>query len=247
MNAQAAHFVGLVPARGGSKRIPGKNLAMCGGAPLLSHTADAALASKRLAETYVSTDDSEIAQFAKAAGLSVPFMRPAQLADDSADMASVLNHFLDWLEESETPCDAIVLLQPTSPLRTHMHIDSAIDRFIDCPEAESLVSVSRVSHIHHPYKLQVEKDGYLEPFSKGTPQGPDSSNFPPVFFRNGPAILIMRPENIRQGSLYHQPCLPYEMPMKDSVDIDTPYDLLLADFLLRHRQSEHVSGDQSKS
>src|SRR6185312_12148312 len=116
-------ILGLVPARGGSKSIPRKNLAPLAGKPLLAWTADAALAARRLTRTVLSTDDVEIAELGRTLGLDVPFLRPAELAADATPMLPVMRHAADWFAARGGTVEAVVLLQPTSPLRTAAHID----------------------------------------------------------------------------------------------------------------------------
>jgi CMP-N-acetylneuraminic acid synthetase len=121
--------VGVVPARGGSKGIVKKNIRACAGRPLLAYTCDAALGSQVLDRVLLSTDDAEIAAVGRDCGLEVPFLRPASLATDTTPMVEVLTHVLDWLN-SDQEIDAIVLLQPTSPLREAHHIDEAVELLV---------------------------------------------------------------------------------------------------------------------
>ena len=118
--------LGVIPARGGSKGIPDKNLALVGGRPLLAYTADAVKGSARLTRTIVSTDDARIADSARSLGLDVPFLRPSSLAADDTPMLPVLQHAVDTLKSDGFRADIVVLLQPTSPLRRGEHIDAAV-------------------------------------------------------------------------------------------------------------------------
>src|SRR5215207_3892869 len=120
------NVLGVVPARGGSKGIPHKNLTLAAGRPLLAYTADAARGSRRLTRVVVSTDDPAIAVVARGLGLDVPFMRPADLAQDATPMLPVLQHADREMAAQGFHADAIVLLQPTSPLRRAVHIDDAV-------------------------------------------------------------------------------------------------------------------------
>src|SRR5437773_5111592 len=119
--------LGLVPARGGSKGIPRKNIRLLGGKPLLQYTAAAALAARRLTHVALSTDDEEIAAVGRSCGLDVPFIRPQALAHDSTPMLPVVQHALRWFEAHGRRFDAVCLLQPTNPLRVSAHIDCCID------------------------------------------------------------------------------------------------------------------------
>ena len=144
-----AKVLGVIPARGGSKGIPDKNLALVGGRPLLAYTADAVKESKLLTRTIVSTDDARIADCARSMGLEVPFMRPSSLAGDEAPMLPVLQHAVETLEADGFHADIIVLLQPTSPLRRGEHIDAAV-KWLERAGGDSVVSVVEVPHQFNP-------------------------------------------------------------------------------------------------
>src|SRR5688572_5610508 len=146
------NVLGVIPARGGSKGIPGKNLAPVAGRPLLAYTADAARGSRRLSHVVVSTDDAAIADAARALGLEVPFMRPADLASDEALMQPVLQHAVREMAAGGFSADAVVLLQPTSPLRRATHIDAAIE-LLESSGADTVVTVVEVPHQFNPVSI----------------------------------------------------------------------------------------------
>lgn len=226
-------IVGLIPARGGSKGIPRKNLADCAGKPLIGHTIEAALGSGALDALYLSTDDDEIAGYAAGEGVEVPWMRPPELAGDRTPMIEVVRHFLSWYRGEEGEPGGIMLLQPTSPLRTARHVREAAERYRRERPA-SLVSVTPVPHQFAPESLMVEKEGLLEHYREGgsyTRQEKGS-----YLARNGPAILIMSPGAVDRGEQYASPCLPYRMDERSSVDVDRPLDLEWASWLLTRRQ-----------
>lgn len=230
-------FIGIVPARGGSKRIPRKNLALCAGRPLLGYTLSAATSSRLLQRVLLSTDDEEIAAYGRANGAEVPYLRPAPLAADDTPMIAVLQDLVAWLDRtSSTPVEAIVLLQPTSPLRRGEHIDAAIEVFTTHPDAESVVSVVTPPHIFHPLKLSKPSPRGLVPYLDDVPPALGHRDLPVAYARNGPAVLITRPDVIRRGEIYGSPSLPYVMAAEDSIDIDEPLDLEIAEFLLKRRQ-----------
>lgn len=230
-------LVGLIPARGGSKGIPRKNLALCGGSSLLTWTARAGLQSKRLTQVVLSTDDSTIAEEGARLGLAVPFLRPAELAGDDTPMVDVLSHFLEWLESESEPCDGLVLLQPTSPLRRANHIDESVDLYIKHAPA-TVVSVMSVPHQFTPSSLMLESEGLLQPAMAGEKilRRQDKPRF---WARNGPAILITAPADIRQGRLYGERVVGYEMDARTSLDVDAPDDLATADWLLQEMESNN--------
>jgi CMP-N-acetylneuraminic acid synthetase len=222
--------LGVIPARGGSKGIPGKNLAALAGRPLLAYTADAVGASRHLDRTIVSTDDEAIATAAKRLGLDVPFIRPAALAVDSAPMLPVIQHALAVMTADGFAADAVVLLQPTSPFRRGEHIDAAI-RLLEQSDADSVVSVVEVPHQFNPVSVMRLDGERLRPFLEG-PTEAGRENKPRLLARNGPAVLVVRAEVVMAGSLYGDDSRPLLMSPADSLDIDTPWDLSVAELMM---------------
>lgn len=215
--------VALIPARGGSKGIPRKNLVPLGGRPLLAWTIDAALESRAVTRTVVSTEDDEIAVAARELGAEV-LSRPPGLAADDTPMQPVIAHALDELEGS----DVLVLLQPTSPLRRAQHVDEAVELLLGTG-ADSVVSVVEVPHRYRPGSLMaLDGDRLVRPADDhaGTRQ-----EKPLVYARNGPAVLALRPGRIGTD-LYGGDCRPYVMGARESLDVDEPFDLELAELLL---------------
>lgn len=224
------NILGVVPARGNSKSIPQKNLANLAGKPLLAYTAECALESKLLSRIILSTDDPTIAEVGQDLGLEVPFLRPSDLAQDETTILPVLQNLLAWFEKHEGyRADAIVLLQPTSPFRQSHHIDQAIEIFVE-KNADTVVSVVRVPHQFEPNSLMQLRDGELQAWL------PDPiilrrQEKATLFARNGPAVLVMRPEIIQSGDLYGGHTFHLEMDLISSIDIDEPVDLLFAEHL----------------
>ncbi|MBI3457931.1 MAG: acylneuraminate cytidylyltransferase family protein [Candidatus Rokubacteria bacterium] len=228
-------ILGVIPARGGSKSIPRKNLAPLAGRPLLAYTCDAALASKRLTRVVLSTDDEEIAAAGRACGVEVPFRRPAGLSGDETPMVEVLQDVAARLADRDGyRAEALVVLQPTSPLRRAAHIDEAVELLLETG-ADSVVSVIEVPHQFSPVSLLRVADGRLAPLVEGPPILRRQDK-PRVYARNGPAVIAVRREVVvERGSLYGDDCRPYLMALEDSVDIDTSFDLELAALLLARR------------
>jgi CMP-N-acetylneuraminic acid synthetase len=214
--------VGLIPAREGSKGIPRKNLAPVAGKPLLAWTIEAARGSETLTRTVVSTDWDEAATLAGELGAEV-VGRPPELATDETPMLAVVRHGLGELG----PCDVLVLLQPTSPLRRAAHIDEAVRLLLESG-ADSVLSVVEVPHQFRPGKLMAIEDGRLVRLGWDPP---DRQGGDPLYARNGPAVLALRPERLGDD-LYGGDCRPYLMELLESVDVDGPEDLRLAEFLL---------------
>jgi CMP-N-acetylneuraminic acid synthetase len=212
--------LGLIPARGGSKAVPRKNLAPVAGRPLLAWTLDAARAARELTRVVVSTDDDEIAA---AAGADV-LRRPPELAADTTPMIVVVRHAI-----AELAPEIVVVLQPTSPLRRATHIDEAVSLLIESG-ADCVVSVVEVPHRFAPDSLMDVADGRVVARSSiRTRQKKER-----VYARNGPAVLARRVATLGDD-LYEGDCRPYVMEERDSLDVDTPFHLELADLLLRAR------------
>ena len=218
--------IALIPARGGSKAIPRKNLAPLGGRPLLAWTIDAARASEAVTRTVVSTDDDEIAALARELGAEV-LPRPPELAGDDTPMADVIAHALGELG----PLDALVLLQPTSPLRRAEHVDAAVRLLLETG-ADSVVSVVEVPHRYRPGSLMALDGDRLVRLADD--HAATRQEKPAVYARNGPAVLVLRGDWIGPD-LYAGDCRAYVMEPRDSIDVDDPFDLELAELLLAAR------------
>ena len=214
--------VALIPARGGSKGIPRKNLASVAGRPLLAWTVDAARASRTVTRAVVSTENEEIAEAARSLGAEV-LARPPELAADDTPMQAVIAHALD-----ELATDVLVLLQPTSPLRRAEHVDEAVELLIGSG-ADSVVSVVEVPHRYRPGSLMALDGERLVRLADD--HAATRQEKPLVYARNGPAVLALRPERIG-ADLYGGDCRPYVMGARESIDVDEPFDLELAELLL---------------
>lgn len=226
----------IIPARGGSKRIPRKNMSSCAGKPLLGHTLEAALGSRLLDRIVLSTDDEEIAALGRASGVEV-LLRPEALARDQTPMPPVIRHVLEHVADESGDLEAVVLLQPTSPLRRSRHIDEAMELFLKT-RPDAVVSVKPVPHTEHPYKLVRPTPSGLVPYHENLSLTPVQGDLPRVYAKNGPAILIMTPETARSDAIYGRRCLPYEMEPRHSIDVDEPLDLFLAECLLLNKTCE---------
>lgn len=233
----SSNVLALIPARGGSKGIPRKNLVELAGKPLLQYTIDAALGSKVIDRVVLSTDDSTIADYGIANGLEVPYQRPSDLAQDDTPMLPVIQHAVSWLaEHDDWHTDIVVLLQPTSPLRTSKHIDAATE-LLTTTGADTVVSIIPVPHHFNPLSImQVSDKGQLTPYVNG-PLILRRQDKPLVYARNGPAVLVIRRDTLDKSGLYGDDVRGFVMSERDSIDIDTQEDLLLAAFWLQHRQS----------
>jgi CMP-N,N'-diacetyllegionaminic acid synthase len=220
-----AGILGLIPARGGSRAIPRKNIKRLNGKPLIAWTIEAALRSNSLGSVVVSTDDEEIARIAAELGAEVPFMRPRELARDDSPSIDLVLHALDQLPGFES----VVLLQPTSPLRTTEDIDGCIELASD-RGALSVVSVSPVGT--HPFLMyRLGENQRLEKLVYGPPVS-RRQDLPPVFALNG-AVYFAGAEWLRQYRTFVSgDSIGYVMPAERSVDLDTLLDWQLAELAL---------------
>lgn len=228
-------ILAAIPARGGSKRLPGKNIRPLCGQPLIVHTIAAALeAGGALHRVVVSTDDPEIADISRAAGAEVPFLRPTDLAGDATSSLAVVQHAARFIEKTDgIHLDWILLLQPTSPLRTAADIRASIELARD-KDCTAVVSVSEANHAH-PYLMKRIEGGLLLPFRDGQPVVHRSQDLEPTaYLLNGAIYLTRRDVLLQNDSLYGDAVVPYIMPRERSVDVDTEEDLLLAEILMSH-------------
>jgi CMP-N-acetylneuraminic acid synthetase len=228
-------ILAIIPARGGSKGIPGKNLAGLYGKPLISYTINSALNSVNVDRIFVSTDNDAIRDTALKLGAEVPFVRPTELATDVAPMIDVLKHVLSWYQSQSADLEALILLQPTSPFRTSKHIDDSVDLFRS-RKADSVVSVVEVPHQFNPTSVMRADDNGFLVIENGFSGMPTRRQDKPKFYaRNGPSVLVCSPDIIKKGSLYGDRCFPYLMSPEDSLDIDYPNDLVIAENILKNR------------
>ena len=224
--------IAVVPARGGSKGIPNKNIAPVGGRPLIAWTIDAALAARRVDRVVVSTDSERIAETARACGAEVPFLRPPELArDDTPGMAPII-HAVKTLQAAGSPLpEYVVCLQPTSPFRTAADIDDSID-LATRMGSDAVVSVTPVHH--HPAWLRlIDGDGWIRRLPGSTDTAARRQDLPPVYALNGAVFLVRTTVLLASGTWETDRTAAYVMPHERSVDIDTPWDLRVADALLR--------------
>ena len=222
--------LGIIPARGGSKGVPRKNVKMLGGKPLICHSIDAAKGSKSITQFLVSTDDPEITEVARSSGAEV-LPRPPALAQDTTPMSEVIHHVL---QECGAGFDVILLLQPTCPQRTSQDIDAALGAFHDL-HVQSVMSVYQVED-NHPGRMYRLKSDRLAPLF---PEwiAARRQDLPAIYHRNG-AIYACRVDHFeRTGYLWDEKPVPYVMPRDRSLNIDDPFDFEIAEFIYSRPQS----------
>lgn len=221
------NILGLIPARGGSKGLPRKNIKPLSGKPIIAWTIEQALASRYLDRLIVSTDDEEIAEVSRKYGAEIPFMRPKELAEDNAKGIDVVLHAIDWLMKNDRrkQYDLIMLLQPTSPLRKFDDIDKAIE-LLFFKKAKAIVSVCKVDH-HPLWANTLPEDGCMKDFIRKEIMNENRQKLP-IFYRLNGAIYIAHCDYLKkQKSFFGKETFAYIMPKERSIDVDNELDLKL--------------------
>jgi CMP-N,N'-diacetyllegionaminic acid synthase len=215
-------ILALIPARGGSKRLPGKNIRLLEGRPLIVWSIDAAKGISEICDIVVSTDDAEIAAVAAATGVMVPWLRPADLASDTARSIDVAIHALDWYEAQHGSVDGVLLLQPTSPFRTRKTIRKGIELFVAYGRAPVLGVSPAPAHPMWTFKVE---GGRLAPFMENHGMNTRSQDLPPAFVING-SFYLASPEHVRstQSFVSDQAVPLVSESEREVIDIDTEWD-----------------------
>jgi|LauGreSBDMM110SN_4_FD.fasta_scaffold54137_1 CMP-N,N'-diacetyllegionaminic acid synthase len=226
-------ILALIPARGGSKRLPGKNSRLLGGKPLINWSIEAILGISAVCDILVSTDDSEIAEIAKQAGASVPWLRPTNLSTDTASTVDVALHTLDWYETNFEKVDGLLLLQPTSPFRNRKLIELGIGLF----SAPDFLPVVGVTPVKDQTTWVIAKDEeYIEPFFYEDRLNTAKPNLLPTHLINGSFYLISPTDLRKNRSFILSKSLPLivKSPI-ESLDIDTDLDFKIAESIAREK------------
>ncbi len=225
--------LGIIPARGGSKGVPKKNIKNLNGKPLLAYTIEAGRKAKELEDLIVSTESSEISRIAKRLGAKVPFTRPKELANDTATTLSVLQHALKEYERlTGKKFTHVMLLQPTAPLRTERDIDDAVRLMAKHRSLDALISCYKGEGVH-PRIMYASKNGKNALYIPASKEMTRRQDFEKVFVRNGAIYLIPR-ELLLKGQMIGRHPLVMEMPRWRSINIDNPDDFELARIILKY-------------
>ncbi len=227
------NVLGLIPARGGSKGVPRKNIKPLAGKPLLNYTAEAALSSELLTRVILSTEDEEIAEVGRACGIEVPFLRPAELAQDTTPTLPVVQHALRFLEEQGSHFDAVCLLQPTNPLRRTADIDSCIE-LLESGQADTVFTVLAVPAEHNPHWVYFRnEDGSLRLSTGEATPISRRQDLPPAYHREGSVYVSRRDVVMFGNSLYGARVIGFEIERQRSVNIDNLNDWARAESLFQ--------------
>ncbi|HAT7770228.1 TPA: acylneuraminate cytidylyltransferase family protein [Legionella pneumophila] len=226
------NILAIIPARGGSKRLPRKNILNLRGKPLLVHTILAARHCDLITDVVVSTEDDLISNVAFGAGAKV-IDRPLELAGDTISNEHVIKHVIKTFSETSYFPDYIVLLQPTSPLRTAFHLKQCLEQYL-ASEMKSVISVCKVEH--HPGKCIRIKDNQALPYTCLDDVERRTQDLEEVYRQNGAIYALKTTDFLEQLKFYQSPCLPYVMSMEDSIDVDNKLDLQFCEFLLSEKE-----------
>ena len=224
-------ILAIIPARCGSKGIRRKNLQKLSGKPLIVHTIIAAKKTKSINKIIVSTDDKEIEKISKNNGAEVPFLRPKQISKDTSSIIEVIKHALKFLQENQSYVpDIIILLQPTSPLRTSQLITKTINT-LKKSKATSVITVSKITK--HPYASYWLKNDFLKPFEKNFTKYSRRQEFPDLFFPTG-AVYTFWYDTLKKFNSLHGPKIKPIVVHDEDIDIDNLRDLFFAEMMLKN-------------
>jgi CMP-N-acetylneuraminic acid synthetase len=246
----APEVLAIIPARGGSKGIPRKNIRPFAGYPLIAFSIAAALQAETVRRVIVSTDDEEIAEISRRCGAETPFLRPAELAADCTTDLPVFQHALTWLDENEHYRPEIVLhLHATTPVRPQGCLDQAVGILFDHSDAECVRSVVEAGQNPHKMWRIDPATGHMLPLltvpGVAEPYNAPRQSLPPVYWQTG-HVNAIRPATIRGGSMTGKIILPIVIDLRYLVDIDTPADWMFAEWLVKEGVEDMVWPEEQK-
>ncbi len=226
--------IAIIPARGGSRGLPGKNIRPLCGKPLLAWSIQSALKSRYVDEVLVSTDADEIANIAIAFGAQAPFRRPAELAGDNATTLAAVEHALDFYRERlRRQFDLLVLLEPTSPLRQDSDVDTMLESLTgNWDRFDSIVSIGEVRE--HPSLMKRIKDASIEPYCDGLEQTTRRQDNPPAYFPYGVAYIVKVPILLEERKFFSRRCSYHVLKRYQGYEIDDLYDFMCVEAIMKH-------------
>ena len=232
-------ILAIIPARGGSKGLPGKNIRQLLGKPLIAWTIEQAKQSKYIDEIFVSTDSPEIAEVSDIFGVTVPILRPDKLAEDGSKSIDVIEHVVEYFDKNNMFFDLVVLLEPTSPLRESQDIDNAVLSLINNKAAESIVGVCKSESAHPSFSVTIDT-GFIKPYEKcnNTLRRQDIKD---IYFFEGSLYLSYTASLKQRRTFYHEKTLPYIVPKWKSYEVDDLVDWIIIEALLTARINKKIS------
>ena len=232
-------ILALVPARGGSKGLPGKNIKPIQNKPLICWTVDSARKSQYIDELFISTDSEKIADVCKQYNVEVPFLRPSELAQDDTSSVDVMLYTLDLLESKGKAFDYLLLLEPTSPLRDDADLDNIIKLAIEHPGADGVISVGQV-HTEHPMLIKkIGSNGFLCPYMESHKQLFQRQQEDEALFPYGVGYLVKVDRFRHSKTIYMDNMVPYLIQRWQNFEIDDIYDFVCIESIIKWRELEN--------
>ncbi len=224
----------LIPARGGSKGVPKKNIKKLAGKPLIAYTIEAALACPQVEKVYVSTDSQEIANVALSYGAEVPFLRPEELAGDKVTDLPVIQHFVKWLEDNNESADTVAYLRPTTPFKTAAQISACYQKLNENSQWSGIRTVTQSEGVFHPYWMFKSHNNVLTGFVDGIDiKDYGQRQLLPECLRLNGVVDMFKTENIHHNTIYGETIGFHIIDEKEAIDIDTEMDFLMCEFMLQ--------------
>jgi len=224
-------ILGLIPARIGSKGLPQKNIKNLLGKPLITYSIDAAKKSKKIDRVIVSTDNLSISKISIKHGAETPFLRPKSISKDDTPIGKVISHSLNFLKKQNYVPDVIVIVQPTSPLRTSNLIDKGVNKLLNC-KADSVISVSKIKQ--HPFGSFSIHQKYLKFFKPNSENFFQRQKYPSLYFPTGALYVFWNKTFKTYKSIYGKKILPLITPQEEAIDIDTTFDFFVCEMILKN-------------
>lgn len=231
-------ILAIIPARAGSKGLPGKNIKPLLGKPLIAWTIEHAQQSDYIDEIFISTDSADIAKIALKYGVEIPFLRPEVLAGDNVKSIDVIEHVLEYYFSINKLFDLVLLLEPTSPLREPEDIDSAITTLVNTNEAESIVGVCKSESAHPSFSVTIE-NVFLKPYENGE-MVLRRQDIKDVYFFEGSVYLSYTASLLKRKTFYHEKTLPYIVPKWKAFEVDDNVDWIIIEALLKSRINKKI-------
>lgn len=226
----------IIPARGGSKGLPGKNIKSLNGMPLIAWPINTALNSKYIDRVVVTTDDQAIADVAKQHGADVPFLRPAEFAKDTSPSSEAVIHAIEFCTQSDGAYDYVVLLEPTSPLTEASDVDKALE-ILAASKGLSIVGTCKVESTHPVYCATIGSDDFLKPYNREHFAKPiRRQDVDELYFFEGSLYISDIKQYLKTKTFYHEYTLPYVVPAWKSLEIDTLLDFIKIEAVMQHKE-----------
>ncbi len=233
-------ILAIIPARGGSKGLPDKNIKLLNGKPLIGWTIEQAKACKYIDSIFVTTDNEQIANTAKFFGIDIPFLRPAELASDTSSSMDVVEHVLSYFENKHIYFDYILLLEPTSPLRKKSDLDQAIQLAIEDESADGIISLGEV-HMEHPMIVKkINEKGKITSYINDIRKISQRQQADKAYFPYGVIYMIKTDVFKREKAFYTNNVLPYYIERWQNYEVDDIYDFIAIETILKYRQEEKI-------